>query len=173
MPSRLALAAVALVAAASLAGCATSARQLMPTPTLYQQPGGQPVFELPKEARRNPDLDLLFITDRAPQSAAEAEVSGPLPYGQGRARRIAFGSAQVRVVPGLDWETLREQSQLEKRTREVNLELGPVRELGVFPEEPYLLHKGENGKLFRDRAELARHARQPLRPQAQEADYAE
>jgi esterase/lipase superfamily enzyme len=33
-----------------------------------------------------------------------------------------------------------------------------VRELGVFPEEPYLLHKGENGKLFRDRAELARHA---------------
>ena len=158
MPSRLVLAAVALVAAASLAGCATSARQLMPTPILYQQPGGQPVFELPKEARRNPDLDLLFITDRAPQSAAEAEVSGSLPYGQGRARRIAFGSAQVRVVPGLDWETLREQSQLEKRTREVNLELGAVRELGVFPEEPYLLHKGESGKLFRDRGELARHA---------------
>jgi esterase/lipase superfamily enzyme len=158
MPSRLALAAVALVAAASLAGCATSARQLMPTPILYQQPGGQPVFELPKEARRNPDLDLLFITDRAPQTAAEAEVSGALPYGQGRARRIAFGSAQVRVVPGLDWETLREQSQLAKRTREVNLELGQVRELGFFPEEPYLVHKGESGKLFRDRGELARHA---------------
>lgn len=158
MPSRLALAAVALVAAASLAGCATSARQLMPTPILYQQPGGQPVFELPKEARRNPDLDLLFITDRAPQTAAEAEVSGVLPYGQGRARRIAFGSAQVRVVPGLDWETLREQSQLAKRTREVNLELGQVRELGFFPEEPYLVHKGESGKLFRDRGELARHA---------------
>ena len=158
MPSRFALAAVALVAAASLAVCATSARQLMPTPTLYQLPGGQPVFALPKEARHNPDLDLLFITDRGPQSVAEAELSGPLPYGQGRARRIAFGSAQVRVVPGLDWETLREQSQLAKRTRDVDLELGQVRELGFFPEEPYLLQKGDNGMLFRDRAELARHA---------------
>jgi hypothetical protein len=48
----------------------------------------------------------------------------PLPYGQQRARHITFGSAEVRVVPGLDWEALREQSQLAERTREVNLELG-------------------------------------------------
>ena len=64
-----------------------------------------------------------------------------MPYGQERARRIAFGSAQVRVVPGLDWEALSEQSQLAKRTREVDLELGQVRELGAFPEEPYRLHR--------------------------------
>jgi hypothetical protein len=38
----------------------------------------------------------------------------------------------------LAWETLREQSQLAERTREVNLELGQVRELGAFPQEPYL-----------------------------------
>jgi esterase/lipase superfamily enzyme len=81
-----------------------------------------------------------------------------LPYGQERAKRIAFGSAQVRVVPGLDWEALREQSQLAKRTREVNLELGQVRELGAFPQEPYQLRRTEDGKLLRDRAELARHA---------------
>ncbi|MFZ0788846.1 MAG: alpha/beta hydrolase, partial [Chromatiaceae bacterium] len=83
---------------------------------------------------------------------------GPWPYGQQRAKRVAFGSAQVRVVPGLDWEALREQSQLAKRTREVNLELGQVRELGAFPQEPYRLRPTEDGKLLRDRDQLARHA---------------
>ena len=152
---------VGLLAALLIGGCATSARQLMPTPALYQLPGGQPVFTLPKEARRSPDLDLLYITDRAAPTAAELAAQGkdqaPLPYGQERARRIAFGSAQVRVVPGLDWETLREQSQLAERTRAVELELGQVHQLGAFPIEPYRLHRGENGKLLRDRAELASH----------------
>ena len=154
-------AAVTVVTALLLGGCATSARQLMPTPTLYQLPGGQPVFDLPEEARQSPDLDLLFVTDRAPPTKAEieaaAEGNDPVPYGQERGRRITFGSAQVRVVPGLDWETLREQSQLADRTREVNLELGQVQELGAFPEEPYQLVEGRDGKTLRDRAELTRH----------------
>jgi len=164
MPQRLLNLAVTAIAALLIGGCATSARQLMPTPVLYQLPGGQPVFDRAAETRqrRSPDLDLLFITDRAPPTAAELEAQGqdqgPLPYGQERAKRIAFGSAQVRVVPGLDWEALREQSQLAKRTREVNLELGEVRELGAFPQEPYQLRRTEDGKLLRDRAELARHA---------------
>jgi esterase/lipase superfamily enzyme len=153
--------AVTVVTALLLGGCATSARQLMPTPTLYQLPGGQPVFDLPEEARQTPDLDLLFITDRAPPTEAEAEAASedqdPLPYGEDRGRRIAFGSAQVRVVPGLDWNTLRQQSQLAERTQEVNLELGPVQEFGAFPEEPYQISRGTDGKLLRDPAELARH----------------
>ena len=160
---------VTILAALLLGGCATSARQLMPTPTLYQLPGGQPVFDQVDETRRSPDMDLLFITDRAPPTKAEMEAMAeaaaedknkdtvPLPYGQERARGIAFGSAQVRVMPGLDWNTLREQSQLAERTREVNLELGPVRELGTFPREPYQISRGEDGKILRDPAELARH----------------
>jgi esterase/lipase superfamily enzyme len=153
-----------LLATLLIGGCATSARQLMPTPVLYQLPGGQPVFDRAAETQqgRSTDLDLLFITDRAPPTAAEQEAQGkeqgPLPYGQERAKRIAFGSAQVRVVPGLDWESLREQSQLAERTREVNLELGQVRELGAFPKEPYLLRPTKDGKLLRDRDQLARHA---------------
>jgi esterase/lipase superfamily enzyme len=140
-----------------LGGCATGARQLMPTPTLYQQPRGQPVFAESPAPRASPDLDLLYVTDRAAQTEAEAVDTAPSPYGQERAPRIAFGSAQVRVVPGLDWETLREQSQLAKRTRDVNLELGEVRELGAFPDEPYQITKGDDGKMLRERAELARH----------------
>ncbi|NEV61320.1 alpha/beta hydrolase [Thiorhodococcus minor] len=155
----------AILAALLIGGCATGARQLMPTPTLYQLPDGRPVFDPAVEALQNPaqdpNLDLLFITDRAPPTPAELEVhakgESSLPYGQGRARHIAFGSAQVRMVPTLDWSVLRAQSQLAKRTQEVNLELGQVRTLGAFPDEPYQISKGPDGKTLRDRAELARH----------------
>ena len=58
-------AAVGVLAALLLGGCATSLRQLMPTPTLYQLPGGQPVFDRAKQTQQSPtpDLDLLFITN--------------------------------------------------------------------------------------------------------------
>lgn len=163
MTRRLLDAATLLLAIVLIGGCATGPRQLMPTPTLYRLPGGQPLLDRATvtQQRPSPDLDLLYITDRAPPTAAELEAwsedQGPLPYGQERARRIAFGSAQVRVGPGLDWETLREQSQLAERTREVNLELGPVREFGVFPEEPYQISRGADGKVLRNPVELARH----------------
>lgn len=172
-----------LLAAILIAGCATPAREMMPTPTLYQLPDGHAVFgpAALAEERRSSHLDLLYITDRALPTAAELEAlrekqapkrsafldgqartrsnpPDPLPYGQQRARRIAFGSAQVRIGPGLDWDDLREQSQLAERTRDVNLELGQVQELGAFPDEPYRLHPAGGGKLMRDRAELARHA---------------
>ncbi len=152
---------VVALAAVLIGGCATSARQLMPTPILYQDPGGQPVFDRIDPSRQSPDVDLLFITDRAPPTAAEREAhnaaEGPLNYGQERARHIAFGSARVSIVPALDWNTLREQSQLAERTREVNLELSQVRQLGVFPEEPYRVYREDDGRVVRDRAELARH----------------
>ena len=161
MQQRLVMSGGLMLAAVLIAGCASTARELMPTPVLYQQPGGQPVFEPEVAASQSPDLDLLFITDRAPPTAAEREAhakeDGPLPYGQERARHIAFGSVRVRMVPGLDWDALREQSQLAERTREVNLELGTVRELGVYPEEPYAVSRGADGKVLRDRDELARH----------------
>jgi esterase/lipase superfamily enzyme len=163
MQRRLVSAFVTLLAALLLGSCATGPRQLMPTPTLYQLPGGHPVFDQVAESqqRRDPDLDLLFITDRArptdSERAAQTSDERSMPYGQQRARHIAFGSTQVRVVPGLDWEALREQSQLANRTREVDLELGEVRELGEFPEEPYRISADKSGLLLRDRAELERH----------------
>jgi len=169
MLQRLVMPGTVLLAAVLIGGCASSVRQLMPTPVLYQQPGGQPVFDRPGDLRQgqiqtqtqSPDVDLLFITDRAPltpeELAAQAKDQPPLPYGQQRARGIAFGTAQVRLVPGLDWQTLRQQSQLAERTREVNLELGRVQELGAFPREPYQVFRSPDGKVLRDRAELARH----------------
>lgn len=108
MKQRLRGAFFVLLAALLASGCATGPHQLMPTPTLYQLPGGQPLFDRAAETSRgrDPNLDLLFITDRARPSDSEfgnqTEDGHPLPYGQQRARHIAFGSSQVRVGPGLD-----------------------------------------------------------------------
>lgn len=163
MPSKLVNASVMLCSALLMGGCATGPHQLMPTPRLYQLPDGRPVFDQAAESRlrQDPNLDLLFITDRAPATGAELDAQtkdeGPVPYGQQRARHIAFGSAEVRLVPELDWDALRDQSQLAKRTREVNLALGEVRELGVFPEEPYQILRREGRGILRDPADLARH----------------
>jgi len=137
-----------------LAGCASTGRELMPTPTLYRDPGGQPVFNLRRDARPSPDVNLLYVTDRAPETVPEST----LPYGQERARHIVYGTAEVRMVPPLDWETLREQSQRGERTHVINLELGGVHELGAFPAEPYKLTRSADGMLTRDRAELELHA---------------
>lgn len=137
-----------------VAGCATQARELMPTPSLYLAPSGEPVFNLASDVRPSPDINLLYITDRARETSPERT----LPYGQERAKRIVFGTAQVRMIPPLDWATLRAQSRLAKRTREVDLELGPVHQLGAFPLEPYSVMRSPDGFLLRDRVELARYA---------------
>jgi esterase/lipase superfamily enzyme len=125
----------------------------MPTPTLYQQPGGEPLFKADAD-RSSTDLDLLYFTNRA----VETDPESTLPYGQERARQIRFGTVDVRLVPAMDWETLRRESQLAKRTTPIELELGSVQTLGAFPEEPYQLKRDADGRLLRDREELRRHA---------------
>lgn len=147
----------AICSVALLAGCASEGRHLMPTPELYQTAGGPPVVELPDKARRAPDpnLDLLYITDRAVEDNPESD----LPYGEGRGDRIAFGSATVRLVPPIDWDELQRQSRLAERTREIDLELGEVRETGTFPHEPYGIERLPSGYVIRDAADLNQHER--------------
>jgi esterase/lipase superfamily enzyme len=113
----------------------------MPTPAVYQNPDGTQPFTATSAERETTDLELLFITDRSPETDRKNE----LPYGESRSRSIAYGSAVVKFVPNLDWKSLEQQSQLAARTREVNLELGEVTELGRFPEFPYDLEKTAGG----------------------------
>jgi esterase/lipase superfamily enzyme len=128
-----------------LVGCASNVRLLMPTPAMYLASGGQPVFDQAAVERLRPEVDLLYLTDRAPQTDPQST----LPYGQERDRAIAFGSAQVRIVPQLSGEALDTQSRLDVRTEEVALEMGPIRELGRFPQEPYEVTRSPTGELFR------------------------
>lgn len=161
MPGLLIKTLILMLGAAVISGCASTARQLMPTPVVYQQPGGKPLFDSERPTPRHPDVDLLFITDRAPPSPEEVERAKAdgdvLAYGQERARRISFGSAKVRLVPALDWQGLAEQSLLAERTRPVELELGSVQEQGAFPNEPYKVTRNTQGMLLRDRDQLALH----------------
>ncbi|CRI67903.1 conserved exported hypothetical protein [Thiocapsa sp. KS1] len=137
-----------------LAGCATKPRQLMPTPVLYQEPNGQVLFDRLAAEQQRPEVDLLYITNRA----AEEDPESSLPYGQTRRKGMVFGSAQVRMVPGIDWKTLEAQSRLAERTREVALELGAVDEMGAFPREPYKILPTRQGKLGRDPGEMREFA---------------
>jgi esterase/lipase superfamily enzyme len=115
-----------------LAGCTTE-RSLMPTPLLYQDLSPK-IFlrDVPPE-RRRPAVDLLYITDRAPETAPGAA----LPYGQERSPSLAFGSTTVQMGDNLDWTELAQQSHSPRYTRKVKLRLGETTELGRFPNEPY------------------------------------
>jgi len=67
-----------LLGALVLAGCA-STPALMPTPNIYLGDGGYPGSTVPRSLRSN-EVDLLFVTDRAPEKTTE----GALAYGTGR-----------------------------------------------------------------------------------------
>jgi esterase/lipase superfamily enzyme len=136
------------------AGCATPPRQLMPTPVVYLEPDGQPVLSLPAEARgATTDVNLLYITDRAPETGSETG----LPYGQERAKRIEFGTAKVKIGPDVSWSVLEQESRLAERTRGLDLSLGRVQRIGAFPPEPYDIRIGAEGFRFRDDATLSQH----------------
>jgi hypothetical protein len=131
MPRRLPEVAAILFAVVLIGGCATSARELMPTPTLYQLPDGQPVFDPAREPMQSPDLDLLFITTARPRPRSTPRT----PCSTARNGPSASPSARPGSVSCPDWtgRPYAQQSQLAERTREVNLELGEVREIGAFP----------------------------------------
>ncbi len=138
-----------------ITGCASKPRQLMPTPLLYQQPGGEAVIRLPLAERGSSTaVNLLYLTDRGPETDPETD----LPYGQTRADRIAFGSAEVEIGPGIAWPALDRESRLSERTRDLDLSLGRVRELGRFPNEPYQVVIRDS-KIFRDATDTEQHTR--------------
>ena len=113
----------------------------MPTPQMYQQPGGEQAFVTTPPERRTPDVSYLYITDRMP----ETDPNKTTVYGQSRSRSLAYGSAVVEMGEGLSWSSLEQQSQEGKRTEKVNLEMGAVVELGRFPDEPYKMELSVDG----------------------------
>jgi esterase/lipase superfamily enzyme len=142
-----------LAAALLITGCASKPRQLMPTPVLYQEPSAIPVVAQPEGDRfGSTDVDLLYITDRAPETSPESA----LPYGETRSASIAFGSARVQIGPNVAWDTLERESRSAQRTRDLDLSLGKVTEIGRFPREPYALDLRVDGA-YRDAAVMRQH----------------
>ncbi len=120
-----------LTAALLLGGCATH-RELMPTPNLYQGATAPALFENLPDALRSNEIDLLYATDRAPIR----DEDGTLSYGYERSRSAAFGSAIVTIEPDLPWDELTAASLERDRSKRLTLEMGPIREIGRFPETP-------------------------------------
>lgn len=120
---------VLLCVLASAAGCGS--RELMPTPTLYLSPDEQPFAEVPEHFRA-PTVDVLYVTDRRPETTE----GGAFTYGSGRSLSMAFGSAVVALGTDLTWEELVVLSRAEKRETPVEMTLRSVDELGCFPPTP-------------------------------------
>jgi esterase/lipase superfamily enzyme len=154
LPRHIAIFSLVVFGSIVLGGCATKPRELMPTPIIYDQPSAQAVFDEVPPDRRTTDVDLLYITDRAPDQSPEAE----LPYGQERSRSLAFGSVEVALLPSMDWRDLQRHSLSDPRDEQITLEIGAVKELDRYPMEPYPLQTDATG-LKRDPDTLAAHRR--------------
>lgn len=121
-----------------LAGCA-STQVLMPTPTLYLGSLAKPLFAT--EAHQQPSLDILYITNRAPQTGPE----GKLAYGSDRSRSMAFGSVVVEIGENVSWPRLVEASTQTERSLSLELEISRTTEEGRFPPIPYAVEAVEGG----------------------------
>jgi esterase/lipase superfamily enzyme len=142
-----------MLAVVALGGCASHGKKLMPAPAIAHSPAAQMVSDQVPVERRGSAINLLYITNRAPDTMAKSNTA----YGDGRSKSLAFGSAMVELVPQLDWEALRRESLNDPRSIDIKLELGRVRELGRYPNEPYTIVRASSGRLRRDRTVLQRH----------------
>jgi len=143
-------------------GCASKVRELMPTPATFHLPTARGIFDEVPVERRTDDIDLLYITDRAPDTHPDAE----LPYGQERARSMGFGSARVILRPSMTWDELRRHSLSDPRDMRIGMELGAVKELGRYPAGPYRVEATSTG-VRRDPAVMAAHRRSNAALQAE------
>lgn len=147
---------VLLILMAVASGCSSQSpvRKLMPTPAIFLVPAARAVFDEVPESRRRDYVDLLYITDRAPNTTPQAD----LPYGQQRSRYLSFGSAKVALLPPMSWSALTRHSLAHPRDSDIELSLKDVEELGRYPTEPYALQAIPGG-VERDPIVLEQHDR--------------
>ena len=127
------------------AGCSSS-RPLMPAPSLYLDTP-TPLFETLPDELQGDHLNLLFVTDREPIN----EAGQPLVYGFGRSASVAFGTVQVVLGNGLDWDDVLSSSlNGERKKKDVVLSLGETVELRRFPETPLGVVLDESGGIETD-----------------------
>ena len=103
----------------------------MPTPAVYTGPNAKPLFADASLDSRQSELDLLFLTDRAPADGSDGS-----PYSAERSRSIAFGSTVIEFGEDVSWDVLVGKARDATR-HAVQLKLGPTTELGRFPAIPY------------------------------------
>ncbi|HEY7118453.1 MAG TPA: alpha/beta hydrolase [Tepidisphaeraceae bacterium] len=116
-----------------LGGC-SSTPTLMPTPNLYAWSADDPFADVPPELQNN-HVDVLYLTDRAPENDA----AGNLTYGYKRSRAVAVGKARVQFGKDMSWEQLVKASRSAKRSEPIEVTLTQTTELVRFPPTPKAL----------------------------------
>ncbi len=109
-----------------LVGCYTG-RSFVVAPNVFHHTNPELVFgNVPPDFQKS-EMEVLYVTDRV----ATIEKEG-LKYGPGRAKRVAFGTAIVRLDPMPTWRELVEDSVRPDRAKNYELKEGKVAELGSF-----------------------------------------
>lgn len=111
-----------------LAAVGCGGREMVATPNLYLNGGENPFVSVPP-ALRTDSVDVLYVTDRAPEES-------PVPaerYGIRRSNSIAYGSALVKLGNGATWDELAADSVRAHRSRSYPITVPVVEEKGRFP----------------------------------------
>ena len=118
----------------------------MPTPYLYTT-ARQPLFKNLAPELATPSLDVLYVTDRAP----EDDSSGARRYGYERSASAAYGRARLEVGGDMSWAELVDYSTTPSPSLgRPRVRLDSVTELGRFPATPYLFRVDVPGRLELD-----------------------
>lgn len=147
----------------SLSGC-SSKHYLMPTPNVYADREWDP-FENVPEALQGDEIAVLYLTDRAVDSAPDKA----LRYGVERSRSMAFGESLVRIGDSATWKEIAAASRTAKRARALELRVEGSREIGRFMQVPpslvirdEQLKSGEGPRLDASHAEAEARFRDDL-----------
>ena len=126
-----------------LVGC-TESRQLMPTPNVYANQT-ETLFEALPEEYASPLVELIYVTDRAP----ETDEAGNLYYGYNRSNSVAVGTTVVNLGQNTSWEQLVEASRSHSRFGDFELELVSIDEFARLPPTP-VPYKVVDGEVVED-----------------------
>ncbi len=119
---------IAVIIVITMAGCQTPG--LMATPHLYLGVE-EPPFEAVPPAMQQPEVQVLYATDRLP--ATESELKDGTWYGHGRSSSLAYGIGTVELGQELSWEELVAASTVEERERKLEPRLVDLDELKRAP----------------------------------------
>ena len=113
--------AAGLMGTAFLSACSPDGGLKSSTPALLAAPQNCPMADSADPVHTPDDLDLLYVTDRAPTADPQTHA---LSYGSERSRTMSFGSIEIHVEPDLSGAV-------------EGMKLGAITEIGRFPEVPY------------------------------------
>lgn len=143
---------VAISVAALLTVSACSRTEPLPT-SVYDGHDGISYEKLPP-ALKSTNVDLLYVTDRTPETDEE----GNLRYGIGRSQSLAFGSVVVKLDEDMTWEELIGWTRSDSTDVPVP-QVVSTTELGRFPATPFPVELDDGGYIIRKPEVQAEHAR--------------